>query len=309
MKTMTEFFTGFYNTLKNKKFGKSYGLATLDDVGRIPFEQLPESAMTYEGNWNASTNTPTLTNGVGTTGMFYVVEVGGTWNGIEFFENDRVIYDGANWERLPAGQVSSVNGMTGPVELKVKDFGNGSVIVGGKDSNVENLKLSPTVSTTANGLAISTAGNTDSVSISRNSITFSDRGITKATFTAAEGANKITDELTNAIIEKANTFQPGEVWGANLGSGLTIQFSGVSFSNNALVTIHFPKSTKDRTVTWNPGNDFKLYCNGKITNLLTSDASWQLQRVTDWVYRFSIPGTYDNYYPAVIGTNGWFSFS
>lgn len=114
--------------------------------------------------------------------------------------------------------------------------------------------------------------------------------------------------LESYLNDKLNTFQPGDTWGANLGSGYTIQFHGVAFSTNALVTIRFPKSTKGRTVTWNPGSDFQIYCNGKTTNILTSGVSWQLQRVTDWIYRFAISGTYDTGHPVTIGTNGWFSF-
>tara|TARA_R110000803_G_scaffold106267_1_gene174367 strand:- start:1485 stop:2522 length:1038 start_codon:yes stop_codon:yes gene_type:complete len=34
----------------------------------------------YQGTWNANTNAPTLTSGIGTTGHFYVVDVAGTTN-------------------------------------------------------------------------------------------------------------------------------------------------------------------------------------------------------------------------------------
>lgn len=85
--------------------GAAYGMASLDGNGRIPYSQLPESAMEFKGSWNASTNTPTLTQGTGTNGDFYIVSVGGTWEGIEFAANDRIIFDGNQtlWIRLPAG--------------------------------------------------------------------------------------------------------------------------------------------------------------------------------------------------------------
>ena len=35
-------------------------------------------ALNYKGTWNANTNTPTLTSGVGTKGDYYVVSVAGT---------------------------------------------------------------------------------------------------------------------------------------------------------------------------------------------------------------------------------------
>ncbi len=109
--------------------GESNGVATLDATGRVPYSQLPESAMEYKGTWDASTNTPSLTDGTGTNGDFYVVSVGGTVSfgsrTVTFYVNDRVIYDGTlqQWERLPAGEVRSVNGLTGDVTLTASDVG------------------------------------------------------------------------------------------------------------------------------------------------------------------------------------------
>ena len=39
-----------------------------------------EAGLTYEGTWNASTNTPTLTSGQGVSGHFYIVNVAGNTN-------------------------------------------------------------------------------------------------------------------------------------------------------------------------------------------------------------------------------------
>lgn len=106
--------------------GVADGVATLDATGRVPYSQLPESAMEYKGTWDASTNIPTLADGTGTNGDFYVVSTGGTvtfsaGRSITFYVNDRVIYDGNlnEWERLPAGEVRSVNGQTGDVTLSI----------------------------------------------------------------------------------------------------------------------------------------------------------------------------------------------
>ena len=109
---------GFSNLVATliKHRGTANGFATLDENGRIPYSQLPESAMEYKGQWNAETNTPTLVNGTGTKGDFYVVSVAGTHNfgsgDIQFFVNDRVIYDGSVWSRLSAGDVKTVNNIS-----------------------------------------------------------------------------------------------------------------------------------------------------------------------------------------------------
>ena len=96
-----------------KFIGKANGLATLDENGRIPYSQLPESAMEFKGTWDASTNTPTLADGTGDTGDFYVVSVAGTQNlgsaDIKFLENDRVIYSEGVWSKLSAGDVRTIN--------------------------------------------------------------------------------------------------------------------------------------------------------------------------------------------------------
>lgn len=93
--------------------GTANGFATLDANGRIPYSQLPESAMEYKGQWNAETNTPELADGTGTKGDFYVVSVAGTQNlgsgNVQFFANDRIIYDGSVWTCLSAGVVQTVN--------------------------------------------------------------------------------------------------------------------------------------------------------------------------------------------------------
>ena len=125
--------------------GQPNGIATLDANGRIPYAQLPESAIEYEGNWNASTNTPTLVNGTGTKGDFYICNVAGTVDfgdgAISFLVNDRVIYDGAVWSKLSAGDVRTVNGIapdssTGNVQLAKGDIGLGSVANTGDSANV-----------------------------------------------------------------------------------------------------------------------------------------------------------------------------
>lgn len=118
--------------IKSSEKGSANGVATLDENGRVPYSQLPESAMEFLGQWDASTNTPHLEDGTGTNGDFYIVSVGGTVDFgtaqnphiVTFTVNDRVVYEGdiAQWVRLPAGQVSSVNGQSGAVTLTASDI-------------------------------------------------------------------------------------------------------------------------------------------------------------------------------------------
>ena len=84
----------------------------------------------YQGTWNASTNTPTLTSGVGTKGYYYIVSVAGTTNldGITDWNiGDWAIYDGTAWQQVDnTDAVVSVNGFTGAVSLTTSDISEGT---------------------------------------------------------------------------------------------------------------------------------------------------------------------------------------
>ena len=84
--------------------GLPNGVATLDLTGRVPYSQLPETAVEFKGYWNADTNTPTLADGTGTKGDMYYVDVAGTrdlGSGTQrFYVGDRVLYDGNVWKNM-----------------------------------------------------------------------------------------------------------------------------------------------------------------------------------------------------------------
>lgn len=106
--TFNSFLSNLYNYI-----GQPNGLATLDNTGRLPYSQLPLSAVEYKGAWNASTNTPTLASGSGTFGDEYIVSTQGTQNlgegSITYRVGDRVIYNGSIWQRIPSSSVRTVN--------------------------------------------------------------------------------------------------------------------------------------------------------------------------------------------------------
>jgi len=106
------------------------GVATLDAGGTVPLSQIPASiqgGVSYQGTWNASTNTPTLSNGVGTKGYYYVVSVAGNTNldGITAWNvGDWAIFNGTVWQKVDnTDAVTSVNGYTGTVNLTYTDVG------------------------------------------------------------------------------------------------------------------------------------------------------------------------------------------
>lgn len=107
------------------------GVATLDSGGKIPVTQLPNTVMEYQGNWDASTNTPTLADGIGNAGDVYRVNVAGTQNlgsGPQTFAiGDWAVYNGTIWQKsINSNAVSSVNSQTGTVVLTTTDISEGT---------------------------------------------------------------------------------------------------------------------------------------------------------------------------------------
>lgn len=60
--------TQLNNKIDSSEKGANSGVATLDAGGKIPANQLPNTVMEFKGNWNASTNSPSLVDGTGNAG-------------------------------------------------------------------------------------------------------------------------------------------------------------------------------------------------------------------------------------------------
>lgn len=119
------------NKIDSSEKGANNGVATLDAGGKVPVAQLPSSVMTYEGVWNASTNSPSLADGVGDAGQVYRVGTAGSQDlgsgSISFEVGDYVIYNGSIWEKSDTTDaVASVNGQTGIVSLDSDDISEGA---------------------------------------------------------------------------------------------------------------------------------------------------------------------------------------
>jgi hypothetical protein len=120
-------------TASTKDAGAANGVASLDAGGKVPVSELPAAvlgALSYQGTWNASTNTPTLTSSVGTKGYYYVVDVSGNTNlnGItDWVIGDWAIFNGSVWQKVDnTDAVTSVNGQTGAVVLTTTNIAEGT---------------------------------------------------------------------------------------------------------------------------------------------------------------------------------------
>ena len=98
-------------------------------AGVIAVSSALTSAVQFKGNWDASTNTPVLSNSLPAgvlAGWEYIVSVGATrdiGNGSTAWSvGDLVIYDGAKWVRIPSGNsVTAFNTRQGAITLNSTD--------------------------------------------------------------------------------------------------------------------------------------------------------------------------------------------
>jgi hypothetical protein len=115
--------------------GSANGLASLDSGGKVPTSQLPDAilgAMSYQGTWNATTNSPTIpTAASGNKGHYYKVGTAGTTtiDGIsEWAVGDWLVSNGTAWDKVDNTEaVSSVAGRTGAITLTSADVGLSNV--------------------------------------------------------------------------------------------------------------------------------------------------------------------------------------
>jgi len=115
--------------------------------------------LSYQGTWNASTNSPTLASSTGTNGYYYIVSTAGSTNlnGITDWQiGDWLLFNGSVWQKIDQSNlVTSVNSQTGAVSLTYTDVNaigsvtstDGSVTVS-TASGVADLSVAVSGSTT-----------------------------------------------------------------------------------------------------------------------------------------------------------------
>ena len=203
--------------------GQPLGLATLDVAGTIPLAQIPSvllGSLNYQGTWNAATNTPTLSSGVGTKGHYFKVSVSGSTNlnGIAIWNNgDLAIYDGTGWGKVDGvtDQVLSVNGQTGSVVVSRGSIGAASA---GANSDITSLSaLSTPLSVAQGGTGTSTATGTGSLVLSTNAVLVTPNLGTPSSV-----------NLTNAVGLPLSTGTTGVLAISSGGTGTTTQQSAIN---------------------------------------------------------------------------------
>jgi len=191
--------------------------------------------LTYQGAWNASTNTPTLTSGVGTNGYYYVVSVAGTTtlDGVSLWSvGDWAIFNGTTWQKLDGSNTEAftsitVTGLTGYMYAN-----NTSPVTASTTIPVANV--AGAVANTVN--IIAGTGLSGGGALTGN-VTLTNAGVTS--FNTRNGAVTLTSsDVTTALGYTPGTGN-GSVTSITAGTGLnggTITTSGTINLANTTVT-------------------------------------------------------------------------
>lgn len=194
-------------------------------------------AVVFQGTWNATSNTPTLTSGVGTKGFLYKVSVAGstTLDGISQWNvGDSAVFDGTVWDKIDglANEVISVAGRTGVVTLAVADVTN-----------------AVSTATTVNGHALST------------NVVVSASDITTGNLPNAQLPTAITNPATALSIVStsiATNAALANYFSVTLATGATTMSAPTNPADGQVMTYELrqPPSGGAGTVTWNAAFDF-----------------------------------------------------
>lgn len=107
----------------------------------------------YEGTWDASTNTPTITSGVGVDGTFYIVSVAGntTIDGLTDWQvGDWIVFHTPSWQKVDNTEsVTSVNGQVGAVSLSTGQIPEGTNLYFTDERSRQSISLTTTGSSGA----------------------------------------------------------------------------------------------------------------------------------------------------------------
>jgi hypothetical protein len=159
--------------------------------------------LSYQGSWNASTNTPTLTSSVGVNGYYYIVSVAGSTNldGVtDWLVGDWAIFNGATWQKIDqTNLVSSVNGQVGVVSIAYADLA-GAIPTWNQDTTGTAAKTNALNSAT-------TVVNVSSSSAPTNGQVLTATSGTAATWQtpAAGGVTSVAQTFTGGIISVAGS--------------------------------------------------------------------------------------------------------
>ena len=231
----------------------------------------------FQGTWNASTNSPTLASGTGTSGDYYIVSVAGTTNldGITDWEiGDWAVFANTTWTKIDNSQVGDVTG--DGVAGRVAFWNSASNITNdtGFTYDATNNNLSVANRIDAGGLMIAPGGNSSEWNTSYdNMITgLTVTGTATKTLTAEQqdgGTITVTwtDKDTEYVMMTATTLGLGKLEDntvqtkvANPVSSITGKTYGIQRNSSDQLVVNVPWTDSQNLVSSvdeSPANDLK----------------------------------------------------
>lgn len=264
--------SGSYNDLSNKPtltpaaigavastaVGATSGVASLDSSGKVPTSQLPAAivgALSYQGTWNASTNSPSLASGTGTKGYMYKVSTPGTTTldgNSSWSVGDFAIYDGTTWDRVAGSseQVSTVFGRVGAVVATSGDY-SVSQITGAAplaSPAFTGTPTAPTVTTSDNSTSIATTAWVKGQGYAASALPLSGGTMTGSVKLYAQTETTVNNTTISGTYSiPCNT---GTVFTLTMTGNTTFSFGTVPTGAYSCTLVIKQDSTGSRIVTW-----------------------------------------------------------
>jgi len=188
-------------------------------------------ALNYKGSWNALTNSPTLTSGVGTKGDYYVVSVAGVTNldGTALWSvGDWAVFNGSIWQKVDGSTNEAFNSITVTGLTGYMYANNTSAVTASTTIPVANVSgaVANTVNVLAGGLLSGGGALTGNVTISLTSVPAAN----------VSGLGTMATQNANAVVITGGTINTVTFYSANIQS-VAATFPN-SFLANSSVTIN-----------------------------------------------------------------------
>jgi hypothetical protein len=229
---------GITDAVNTSALGANSGVATLGSDGKLTASQVPTTligGMSYQGTWNASTNTPTIVASTGTKGYYYKVSVAGTTSidgNANWTAGDMIAFDGTTWDQIQGGSadVYSVNGSTGAVTVSA----NLGVTTGASTttitSSIGTSAVIPAATTTVAGV-LTAADKTKLDGIAAGASTGTVTSVSVVT------ANGVSGTVATSTVTPAITLTLGAITPTSVAATGAVSGSNLSGSNTGDQTI------------------------------------------------------------------------
>jgi hypothetical protein len=241
--------------------------------------------LSYQGTWNASTNTPTLASGVGVNGYYYITATAGSTNldGITDWQiGDWLMFNGTVWQKIDQSNlVTSVNGQTGAVSVGTvtsvaATAGTGITVTGSPITSSGTLTITnsapdQTVSLTS-GTGITTSGTYPNFTITNSGVTSAVAG-TGISVSGATGAVTVTNTAPDQTV----------VLTASTGINTSGTYPNFTIANSA----------PDQTVVLTAGTGIST--SGTYPNFTVTNSAPDQTVALTGAGTTSISGTYPNF--------------